>query len=645
MMSLFEPHPSNASLGIAETQPIPWSNVCEQAYPPTVMSNYQTAMRHITEGIIEEVLHSKVSDSEMTNLIIEKAVARKGGALLALYHENRFNLLKAEIASVFARMIGMRRAQVNQTLHKSKDTADMCDKRSQIRDLMFRSLLQQPTRQRLILSNFFWRFYIDISCNDTFFAQTIVNSFLATRPPQLIEMIDTPELSATAICMKLAELQASAAMIAYKFHANSPERPYGLFGNFQCFTVKDVHTLIPHVSPRDPSFSGALRIRLVNDAATLMELLGQIRRYARQYEEKDKTGGDGLAGDTSVVGGDAKSWNPIAVSQGWQGRNGLENSGNHSDRLHDRSDDREETRPNRRGGMVGSIGLSNLHQQQKQRNRGGVTPCRFVSDMTTEPVIGVDLEGMALSRFGPLCLVQLCLGEDPSTVFVVDVHVLGRLAFDLCTPDGWSLRSVFASPKIVKVWFDPRNDTDALYHQFGVTVDRCFCLQLAEVAYRRSRNISVHFVLSLPKTLSIYHIHSQEQKVFAEAIENTAKSIYRPESGGHYAAFQARPLHPSLLIYAAHDAHDLLALFGFMLSQLEWDWMVAVADQSAIRAEWWKREHQDTAGDATAPIFSPAAATPTGAGAASSNCKNCRLSPSSCACNKPALQLKAEAVK
>ncbi|CAD7966747.1 unnamed protein product [Amoebophrya sp. A120] len=182
-------------------------------------------------------------------------------------------------------------------------------------------------------------------------------------------------------------------------------------------------------------------------------------------------------------------------------------------------------------------------------------------------LIGVDFEGVKLCRDGQLCLVQIVLDKDPKRVFVLDIFKLGKKAFtlDLKTarptasalsaknqnavapvgdheasggdepmighhilvqqadenshvedhPGGpqqivssesgsFSLKQVLESDKVIKSWFDCRNDTDALWAQFGILPKNIFDLQVADAALRKTRGFSVKFVIGLTKAVAQY---------------------------------------------------------------------------------------------------------------------------------------------
>lgn len=206
-----------------------------------------------------------------------------------------------------------------------------------------------------------------------------------------------------------------------------------------------------------------------------------------------------------------------------------------------------------------------------------------------EKVIAVDFEGVKLCRTGPLCLIQMLLIDDPTTVYVVDVFLLNTIAINgICTSGGTTLKFILESELYTKVWFDPRNDVDALYHQFSVYPRKIFDLQLAEVATRRSQGLSVNYVQGLNKVLASCGALNSVQKQFSEHIGQIGKSLFEPQCGGDYAIFQKRPLDPSILVYSAHDARYMIDLRNSLLRQIKDvdDWIPRIFAASEQRSQW-----------------------------------------------------------
>lgn len=85
------------------------------------------------------------------------------------------------------------------------------------------------------------------------------------------------------------------------------------------------------------------------------------------------------------------------------------------------------------------------------------------------PSLYLDLEGHDLCRHGRISLISI-FAEPLQKTFLIDVHVLGELAFTIpsAVSDEQTLKSLLQDPSIPKVLFDCRNDADALYNIYKV---------------------------------------------------------------------------------------------------------------------------------------------------------------------------------
>jgi len=240
--------------------------------------------------------------------------------------------------------------------------------------------------------------------------------------------------------------------------------------------------------------------------------------------------------------------------------------------------------------------LNLLYQLSKLKHMSNTDPSYLAA-------VAVDLEGLRLCRHGPIALAQLCLSSDLHTTYVIDITRLGYHAFNTCTFDGVSIRRVFEDPVIRKCFYDPRNDCDALYHQFSIAPVGVFDLQTAEVALRRSRGFNVRFVQGLFRCLSTQpNFLSDDQRKFAEIVNEAGKKLFEPEYGGSYDVFTQRPLHPSILVYASHDVRYLIPLMLSFQAQLREeqdsmtaiDWINRICAASEMRAQWYTHEEYVT---------------------------------------------------
>lgn len=162
-----------------------------------------------------------------------------------------------------------------------------------------------------------------------------------------------------------------------------------------------------------------------------------------------------------------------------------------------------------------------------------------------EDEVAFDFEGAKLNRDGPLCLIQLVCSKDPTQVHVIDMWVLGKEALDVSTSSGLTLRGILTSDTVTKLWFDPRNDVDALYHQFGTKPGKVLDLQLLYVYSRRYRGEHVLHVPGLGRC-----VKECCRVEFLSSIKNIGQGLC---NSNNYACFKKRPLDPALIVYAAAD--------------------------------------------------------------------------------------------
>lgn len=204
---------------------------------------------------------------------------------------------------------------------------------------------------------------------------------------------------------------------------------------------------------------------------------------------------------------------------------------------------------------------------------------------TEDAAVAVDCEGVDLCRQGKLCTLQLrCRGA--TQTYVIDVVVLKKDAFDVSLDSGFSIKALLEDSGHLKLFFDPRNDTDAMYHQFGVFPRNVFCLQLAEVAHRRSLGMSVKFVKGLDKMIRSAVKMSEEQLSYLAGIKNEGKKLFAPEVGGTYDVWVNRPLGAELVEYAACDVEYLIDAYDFYMSVLSENWARRVFEASVERVEF-----------------------------------------------------------
>lgn len=226
-------------------------------------------------------------------------------------------------------------------------------------------------------------------------------------------------------------------------------------------------------------------------------------------------------------------------------------------------------------------------------------------------VIAVDCEGVNMSRVGPVTLLQVATDTD---AYLFDVQAMGRACFemvsDAAVTNGANLKSVLEDPKVVKLMFDCRVDSDALFHQHGVSLQNVFDVQLADVAARRRNHHAVSLLSGMPKCAARWlpkGANQAEANLAAndgkggfdpsappdavsiarvtEHLKRKVKEQYASNLGGDGELWARRPLAEDVRRYAALDAWLLKEIYAAMEhgAVLDEDWRVRVVKESDRR--------------------------------------------------------------
>lgn len=169
----------------------------------------------------------------------------------------------------------------------------------------------------------------------------------------------------------------------------------------------------------------------------------------------------------------------------------------------------------------------------------------------------VDLEGVNLSRHGTVAIMQLLMPPNP-VVYLIDIHVLGAKAFEVTMDDNSNLKSVLESKTTFKVFFDVRNDSDALHAHFGINLAGVIDLQVIEYATRQPRG---KFVKGLARCIEWDLPYTPGWSL----IKANGRRLFAPEAGGKYEVFLERPMAADIVKYCEQDVvlmPQLLAHYG-----------------------------------------------------------------------------------
>ncbi|KAI1160688.1 ribonuclease H-like protein [Nemania serpens] len=199
---------------------------------------------------------------------------------------------------------------------------------------------------------------------------------------------------------------------------------------------------------------------------------------------------------------------------------------------------------------------------------------------SSPPSLYIDLEGVNLSRRGTISILQIHI-RTTSQNYVVDVMKLGEAAFlTQGSRTVNTLKSILESPSIPKVFFDVRNDSDALYSHYGIELQGIQDLQLMEFATRTHRKT---FVCGLKKCIEKDLPMTNTERHDWMMAKEEGLELFAPEKGGSYEVFNQRPLPEKIRIYCVQDVHYLPRLWDLYNRKLTGGWKTKVQDATEDR--------------------------------------------------------------
>jgi hypothetical protein len=163
-------------------------------------------------------------------------------------------------------------------------------------------------------------------------------------------------------------------------------------------------------------------------------------------------------------------------------------------------------------------------------------------------VVGFDMEGIRLGRNGVVSLLQIAIS--PTEIYVFDVLALGQELFSAAF-----LLPFLSNPNIIKLCYDCRCDSEALFFLHGVQAFGLYDLQIVYTIKFQQRNDpflkGLHKAIQTPGILTPTEIKSMVSKKLAAKQEWAC---------GDYSSVMQRPLSEEILKYCASDVSHLFKM-------------------------------------------------------------------------------------
>ncbi|KAK6176227.1 hypothetical protein SNE40_014550 [Patella caerulea] len=177
---------------------------------------------------------------------------------------------------------------------------------------------------------------------------------------------------------------------------------------------------------------------------------------------------------------------------------------------------------------------------------------RVVETLMKEEMISCDAEGINLGKDGPLTLLQIATTE--GHVYLFDIHKDKRMFQD------GGLKQVLKSDQVLKVFHACSGDSEALKHQFGVSLRNVFDTQVAHMVILEKQGRLIPPMLKLEEICEIYGINKMEAKADMKKKWNKTAPDY----------WKRRPLTQEMIDYACEDVTILVTeIYENQLRQLK----------------------------------------------------------------------------
>lgn len=201
------------------------------------------------------------------------------------------------------------------------------------------------------------------------------------------------------------------------------------------------------------------------------------------------------------------------------------------------------------------------------------------------PSFYFDLEGIRLGRTGTLSIITIFVSP-LAAVYLIDVFTLRERCFTVTNNKQSSLKTILEAPSIPKVFFDVRNDSDAMFSHYGIELQCIKDLQVMELAVRSGPQ---QYVAGLAKCIENHAGLPFPDLQRWKQIKTSVGKLWDPKRGGSYQVFNQRPIRADIIQYCTQDVTILPKLWAVYHQKLcvpsngFWRFMVFYGVQKRVK--------------------------------------------------------------
>tara|TARA_R110002003_G_scaffold2519_1_gene24404 strand:- start:2148 stop:2879 length:732 start_codon:yes stop_codon:yes gene_type:complete len=164
------------------------------------------------------------------------------------------------------------------------------------------------------------------------------------------------------------------------------------------------------------------------------------------------------------------------------------------------------------------------------------------------------------------------------------VLTLGAQAFNTAGAKRKTLKDILQDEEIPKVFFDVRNDSDALFAHFGVALQGVEDVQLMESATRKT-TASRKFLNGLTKCVENNVLESFGGNGLAswKLAKEKGERLFMAKHGGSFDIFNKRPIPEDIISYCVGDVQCLPELRDRFWTSRAYRWQDLVGEESKKR--------------------------------------------------------------